>query len=62
MAQAFLRSLQIALQRMQARGGTEPQSVQLGSHQRDPIAVVVGLGLQLVDLIACAHGLSSDDR
>jgi hypothetical protein len=33
--------------------------VQLGSRQRDPVVVVVGLGLQFLDRLARAHASNS---
>src|SRR5262249_35665799 len=51
-AQARLRALELPFKLLQpsVRANTPP--VQLGSQKRDPIVVVVRLGLQLLDLVA----------
>jgi hypothetical protein len=61
-AQAPLDALKLAFERLRARVGTEAPSVQLGSQQRDPVVVVVGLGLQLLDRFgrACASNSSTE--
>ena len=58
-AQALLCPLELPFELLQSSVGAKTPSVQLGSQKRDPVAVVVGVGLQLIDLVARAHASNS---
>jgi hypothetical protein len=57
--QALLRALELPFELLQSSVRANTPSVQLRSQQRDTVAVVVRLGLQLLDLIARAHASNS---
>jgi len=49
-AKALLGALELPLELLQSSVTANTPSVQLGSQKRDPVAVVVDLGLQLLGL------------
>jgi len=50
-----LCAFQLSFESVQARTGAETPPVQLCSQERDSVAVVVGVGLQLVDPVGRTH-------
>jgi hypothetical protein len=54
-----LCAVKLPFERLQARVGTEAPPLQLGSQQRDPVVVLVGLGLQFLDRLGRAHASNS---
>jgi hypothetical protein len=58
-AQALLRAFELAFELLQSSVRANTASVQLDSQKRDTVAVIVRLGLKLLDLVARAHASNS---
>jgi hypothetical protein len=52
LAQATLRTLEVAFELSEVSGWSQTPPVQLGSHQSHPIVAVAYVGLQQLELVA----------